>query len=407
MPWLDRLATWCEDRVALPGDGTEERTRKRVQVMMTLASLPTIGAWGLAYVALGHPRVALLPAAYVAISLLMLVHFFRTRRHDLFRPAHILLVMALPYCLHWYLGGMVGASAAILWSGLGPVAALMFYGPRGSVPFFMTYLALLGVAMLREGPRAGAAEILTPAQISGFFFFNVAGTAIYMYVSMAMLTAKLDREHAKNQRLLLSILPAPIAERLKREPGVIADHFPAVTVVFADLVGFTPLAATLRPEQLVTLLDEIFSAFDAQCEKLGLEKIKTIGDAYMVVAGLPEPCPDHALRAARMATAMVATVESIASGRGIDLAVRVGMHSGEVVAGIIGRSKFSYDLWGDTVNLASRMESHGLPGRIHVTGAVKDALAGAWPVEERGPVTLKGKGELVTWWLGSPGKGPG
>ena len=209
----------------------------------------------------------------------------------------------------------------------------------------------------------------------------------------------LGEERARSERLLLNILPAPIAERLKASEESIAEHSEGVTVLFADIVGFTPLSARKTPQALVELLNRIFSEFDALADAHGLEKIKTIGDAYMAVAGLPDPWPDHAARAARMALAMLDATARVAAETGEKLALRIGLHSGPVVAGVIGRRKFTYDMWGDTVNTASRMESHGLPGTIHCSEATALLLQGAFQLRARGAMEIKGKGEMHTFLL--------
>ncbi|MCB9102036.1 MAG: response regulator [Anaerolineales bacterium] len=206
----------------------------------------------------------------------------------------------------------------------------------------------------------------------------------------------LMHEQEKSERLLLNILPKPVANRLKQSPEIIADHFEAVTVLFADIVGFTTLSAQIGPEELVKLLNDIFSRFDGLADRYGLEKIKTIGDAYMAVAGLPMPRSDHAAAAAEMALGMQREIAAIANGQ---LQVRIGLHSGPVVAGVIGKKKFSYDLWGDTVNTASRMESHGLAGQIQVTQATYEFLQHTFLFEPRGAISVKGKGELPTYLL--------
>jgi class 3 adenylate cyclase len=216
---------------------------------------------------------------------------------------------------------------------------------------------------------------------------------------VALRTKELAAEKEVSERLLLNVLPAPIAERLKRGESKIADSFDAVTVAFADLVGFTQLSARMSAEDLVKLLNEIFSAFDRLSAEHGLEKIKTIGDAYMVVGGLPVARADHAPAVADMALGMVAAIERINVEHGTSLAVRVGVNTGPVVAGVIGERKFIYDLWGDAVNTASRMESHGVPGAVHVTESTRDALGDAFVVEERGVIQVKGKGEMRTFFV--------
>ena len=209
----------------------------------------------------------------------------------------------------------------------------------------------------------------------------------------------LAEERARSERLLLNLLPASIAERLKKSEASIADHADEVTVLFADIVGFTPLSARKTPQELVAMLNRIFSEFDARAETHGLEKIKTIGDAYMAVAGLPDYRADHAHSAARMAQGMLAAIERVSVEMGEPLAVRIGLHSGPVVAGVIGRKKFSYDLWGDTVNTASRMESHGIAGVIQCTATTEKLLRDRFPLSARGPVQIEGKGEIHTFLL--------
>jgi adenylate cyclase len=209
----------------------------------------------------------------------------------------------------------------------------------------------------------------------------------------------LDLEREKSERLLRNVLPASIATRLKQTEGVIADRFPDVTVLFADIVDFTSRSQRITPEQVVEVLNDLFSVFDQLARERGLEKIKTIGDAYMVVGGLPDPRPDHAHAVADMALAMRAEVAGRADPSGQPLAVRIGIDTGPVVAGVIGTSRFSYDLWGDTVNTASRMESSGVPGCIQVTARTYQRLRDRYRFKRRGPIQVKGKGELVTYFL--------
>jgi class 3 adenylate cyclase len=197
----------------------------------------------------------------------------------------------------------------------------------------------------------------------------------------------------------LNILPAAIAERLKKGESTIADSFPEVTVLFADLVGFTELAARVAPANLVQVLNEIFSAFDELAEKHGLEKIKTMGDAYMIVGGLPTPREDHAEAIAAFALDMQVQMKSFNAARGTNLGMRIGIHSGPVVAGIIGQKKFSYDLWGDTVNTAKRMEGFGETGQIQTSDVVYQKLKDHFAFSKRGKVEIKGKGEMTTYRL--------
>jgi class 3 adenylate cyclase len=216
----------------------------------------------------------------------------------------------------------------------------------------------------------------------------------------------LDREHRlllaeqeRSERLLLNVLPAPVADRLKAGEEPIADRFPEVTVLFADLVDFTRRSERAAPERVVAMLNELFTAFDRLAQRHGLEKIKTVGDAYMVVGGLPDPRPDHAEAVAEMALAMREEVALHRDPAGRPLEVRIGMDSGPVVAGVIGRNKFIYDVWGDTVNTASRMESHGAAGCIQVTARTYRRLRDGYRFERRGTIEVKGKGEMTAWFL--------
>ena len=233
---------------------------------------------------------------------------------------------------------------------------------------------------------------LLPVDVPEFGFVNVYGTDV---------TAVRERERLarENERLLLSILPAPIAQRLRDGEPLIADRFDDVTLLFADVVEFTRLSSTLSPSELVGVLNEVFSAFDGLVDRYDLEKVKTIGDAYMVAGGLTDGSADHTARVADMALALTAAVDRIEAAVRLGIRFRIGIHCGPVVAGVIGTRKFIYDIWGDAVNLASRMESMGTPGRIQVTHAVKERLAGRFELEPRGLIEVKGKGPTPAWYL--------
>lgn len=228
---------------------------------------------------------------------------------------------------------------------------------------------------------------------------NLSGRLQHTLVELDEQHRLVKTEQEKSERLLLNILPQPIAERLKNEEGTIADSFAEATVLFADIVDFTRLATHIPATEVVKLLNDIFSLFDSLAEKHNLEKIKTIGDAYMVVGGLPTPRPDHAEAVANMALDMLAAVGGRTRDTGGLLQVRIGIHTGPVVAGVIGTRKFNYDLWGDTVNIASRMESSGVPGAIQVTAATYAHLHTDYRLEERGAVQVKGKGDMQTYLL--------
>jgi len=237
-------------------------------------------------------------------------------------------------------------------------------------------------------------------QVLGDVMRDIALFAAVLLLGEAVRARRaLQREEELSEQLLLNVLPAPIATRLKQHEDVIADRFPDVTVLFADLVDFTRRSQHSRPQEVVQVLDELFSAFDQLTRCHGLEKIKTIGDAYMVAGGLPEPMADHARAAADLALAMQVEVARRTDPSGQPLQARIGIDTGPVVAGVIGTDKFSYDLWGDTVNTASRMESTGVAGCIQVTTRTYQRLRDGYRFQRRGLVAVKGKGEMVTWFL--------
>jgi class 3 adenylate cyclase len=262
------------------------------------------------------------------------------------------------------------------------VAAWYVLGPLGYAVFQLSAPA--------EPPLTEMGEAVSNTAM--FAAVLVLGEAVRSRRALAL-------EQERSERLLLNVLPAPIAERLKAGEGVIADAFPDVTVLFADLVDFTRRSQRTSPAQVVAALNELFSAFDRLAQRHGLEKIKTIGDAYMVAGGLPDPRPDHAQAVAEMALAMQTEVARRTDPSGQPLAVRIGIDTGPVEAGVIGTSKFSYDLWGDTVNTASRMESHGIPGCIQVTARTYQRLRVGYRFRRRGPISVRGKGEMVTYFL--------
>ncbi|HVE13221.1 MAG TPA: adenylate/guanylate cyclase domain-containing protein [Elusimicrobiota bacterium] len=262
-----------------------------------------------------------------------------------------------------------------------------------SVVLLAAYASCPSVDWLRAGV---AAWFLLCTNVLGMF---VAYLLEWMARRDFSNVREIAAERAISDKLLLNILPEPIAKRLKQGHDVIADSFPETTILFADIVGYTQLSAKTPPEELVSILNEVFSRFDAVADRLGLEKIKTIGDAYMAVCGLPEPRADHTGVAAEAALAMLGEVRAVNAARGLSLDVRIGIHSGPVVAGVIGVRKFSYDLWGDSVNVASRMESHGAPGSIQASESVFARIGDKFHMEPRGVIEVKGRGKMPTYWL--------
>jgi class 3 adenylate cyclase len=227
-----------------------------------------------------------------------------------------------------------------------------------------------------------------------------AGYHMELYIRRNFLQRRqIEEKDARLSRVLLNVLPASIAERLMSEPGTIAERFSSVTIMFTDIVHFTQYSSQVAPEELVAMLNEIFSAFDQLVEKHGLEKIKTIGDAYMAAAGLPNLRDDHAEAVADFALDLQGALARLNGGRIEPIHIRIGMHTGPVVAGVIGTKRFAYDLWGDAVNTASRMESHALPDTIQVSRATYERLRDRFELKRRGPIEVKGKGEMVTYLL--------
>jgi guanylate cyclase len=365
------------------------------------------------YWVLGAPGAAALPFFYQILSIAGIAYFVRTRAFAPFRRSQLLMWLMLPVVLQWTLGGFVNSSAVILWAFFAPLGALLFQGPGAAGPWFAAYAGLIIISGLADSLLRPAAPPLPPWFVLTNFVMNIVAISLVAYLMLRYLAIKreealaaLRREHqllqdeqSKSEGLLLNILPRPIAERLKRQPAAIADGFPEATVLFADIADFTRLSAGLPPQDLVNWLNDLFSTFDELSDRYGLEKIKTIGDAYMAVAGLPMPRADHAQAAAEMALAMQEVLAHHTAPNGEPVKMRIGLHTGPVVAGVIGTRKFIYDLWGDTVNTASRMESHGVAGAIQVTEAAYRRLRDAYTFEGRGLVQVKGKGEMRTYFL--------
>jgi adenylate cyclase len=391
------------ERIAFAGVAPDDSDDVRVQkVTLTVAAvMVTVLSvfWVVTYWALGLPGSAAIPFAYQVISIVTLIVFARTKDYRFFRFSQVVLIILLPFLLQWSLGGYVASSAVSLWALEGAFGAMFFFTAAAAVPWFVLFLGLTVASGLAEPWVSQHAAVIPAPLVTAFFVLNIVGVSLTAYLLLQYAVRARDSALDRSEALLLNILPRSIAQRLKRETGIIAESHPDVTVVFADVVDFTPFAERTAPERVVGVLDEIFSMFDLLAERLGLEKIKTVGDAYMVVAGLPDPRPDHAEAGAEMALAMQEELGRLCTALGLELEIRIGMQSGPVIAGVIGRRKFIYDLWGDTVNTASRMESSGLPGRIQVTEAVYERLRSTYDFEARGEVEVKGKGRLRTYLM--------
>jgi adenylate cyclase len=389
---------------ALPSDTSDDRLRKSALVLSSLLITGLSFIWVATYAALGLWRAALIPLAFQVASLIGLAWFARTKRFGAYRASQVAMFLVLPFLLQWSLGGFVEAGAIAVWAFTAPLAALVFYGPRQAIAWFGAFLALVAFSAAIDGALPEPSPDIPSAVVVAFFALNIFGTSLTTFALLEHFVLARDRAHRlltaeqeRSENLLLSIFPRTIAERLKVSHEVIAERSEDVSVLFADITGFTPVAERLPAEEVVVLLNEIFSAFDELVARQALEKIKTIGDGYLVAAGIPTPRADHAEAAARLALAMRQALAELPAGSGLSL--RIGIDSGPVVAGVIGRTKFGYDLWGDTVNTASRMESHALPGTIQVTERTYRRLKASFVLEPRTGLIVKGKGRMTTYVL--------
>lgn len=388
-----------------PQDDEDTRSSKALLVLISVLILPISLLWGIAYLAFGSP-VGVVPIVYFVVLLVAIGVFSRTR--DFVRLLHVNLldILFAPTLSMIALGGFLDSGAVGLWGILAPLGALVFGDVRAAVRWYVAFV----VIFLGSGIAGEVLGGVTPAPPRWFtttmLALNVVVGGTIVFTLLALFAAQrrdaliaLRIEQAKAENLLLNILPHSIAEQLKAQTHPIADQFTSASILFADVVDFTPWAERLAPAEVVSTLDRLFSHFDTLAERHGLEKIKTIGDCYMAAAGVPTSRPDHARALALMALDMVDAMRSNDDVSHLGLELRVGINSGPVVAGVIGRKRFLYDLWGDAVNTASRMESHGTTGRIQITRATYELLGDEFECEPRGTITVKGKGEMEAWYL--------
>ncbi|MDP6342895.1 MAG: adenylate/guanylate cyclase domain-containing protein, partial [Alphaproteobacteria bacterium] len=378
-------------------DEDEEKLQKSLLVISVVPFAFAGFAWGVMYYAFGEPLAGAIPFSYGIFSLLSICHFGLTRRYEFFRFSQLSLGLLLPFLLMLSLGGFVSGSAVILWSLVCPISAMLFDTPRNAPRWFLAFFGLIMLSGLLQ-PYLDATNNLSPQVVTFFFVNNLLGVGSMVFLLVWVFVGQKNAFQEKSETLLLNILPKEIAKILKDDQRTIADHYEGASVLFADVVDFTLMSATMTPDELVRLLNEVFSHFDLLAEKHGLEKIKTIGDCYMVAAGVPRPRADHAQVLARMALEMQDYVDRH-EFQGRKLAFRIGLNSGPVVAGVIGRKKFIYDLWGEAVNTAARMESHGREGRIQITRDTYELIKDDFVCERRGLVEVKGTGDVETWFV--------
>jgi adenylate cyclase len=394
--WLGAAAARAED---------DEDTRLQKSLLLAAACTFAVAGliWALMYLATGQWRPALIPLLYSLITTGSISAYVVTRRYHLFRFSQLGLMLLLPWTLQLSLGGFTGGSAVVIWSWAAVMGALLFAEVRQARWWLAGFIALVVLAGLIESVRP--MDSATSRLVTFLFVGNIVGVSVITFALTYHFVAQKDRflallrmEQEKSERLLLNILPSEIARQLKDSDGTIAQRFDSSTVLFADVVNFTPLSGRLPPEELVELLNEVFSHFDTLVERHGLEKIKTIGDRYMAAAGVPLPREDHATAATEMALQMLDYIYGRAFGAGRHkLELRVGINSGPLVAGVIGRKKFIYDLWGDTVNVASRMESQGVSGRVQVSRLTYELIRDDFECEPQSTLSVKGKGDMEVW----------
>ncbi|HEX6734773.1 MAG TPA: adenylate/guanylate cyclase domain-containing protein [Azonexus sp.] len=403
-----------------PADDAETRLKKSLLIFAT--GLVCLGSmlWLFLYGQLGPQFSATEPFIFQILLVANLLYFFHSGNFDFFRYSQLALFLFAPFAVQWGIGNFITASGTSLWGLLAPIGAVLFFGPRESIAWFVAYIFLTALSgffdyYLADSLTATGPKVATETSVF-FFALNFAAISSIVYLllryavqekarAQAELEAtheKLRQEQERSERLLLNILPGPIAERLKRDNKTIADGFADVSVMFVDIVNFTRIAEGMTPQQVFAMLNRIFSSFDELAEQYGVEKIKTIGDAYMVAGGLNNEQHNYSQSIAELALAMRELLRRDFVVNDLQLDVRIGIGTGPIVAGVVGKKKFIYDLWGDTVNLASRITSEGLPGAIQVDAATHRRLVGRFAFAEPQSIHLKGKGDTVVYRLLGP-----
>lgn len=389
-----KLLAWAGSVGADLADSSDTALQKRLMVALSVGLLPLTLLWSVIYLVAGVPLSAAIPAIYTAAAPINTLLFSWTRNLGFYRFSQLLMFLVLPWLLMMTLGGFRESSVVVIWAALCPLASLLIEELRDTLSWIVGFVVLLAVSAVLQ-------PYLTPARlpdafVDWFFVLNVGGVITMAFVLLYYFVGQRNFFQERSEMLLHNILPKEISEALKAEHKTIAAQHDSASILFADVVGFTPMAATMTPLALVELLNEVFLCFDGLVEKHGLEKIKTIGDCYMVASGVPRSRPDHASVLVQLALDMRAAVaERTFGGRKLDF--RIGINSGPVVAGVIGRKKFIYDLWGEAVNLASRMESHGLGGAIQITRNTFELIANDYQCDARGRIDVKGADRVEVW----------
>jgi guanylate cyclase len=386
-------------------DSDEVRQEKNLIVAASIVSGSAALVWGVIYILQGEIVGGIIPILGGVVFYFFLVNFARTGNISRFKLVVFLIYLTVPTSSMWFLGGFYPSSFMMIWSFIAAIMALITSTLTSAFRWFFAYLLLL-VASGFIQPFLPNDTLLSDGLITTFIVLNLGVISIIIFMVLRYFIDQKNKAYAllaveqeKSDNLLLNVLPKEIADILKSKDQTIADHFKEASILFADLVGFTQLTQSLTPEEMIGLLNEIYSNFDSLVDKYGLEKIRTIGDNYMVASGVPTPRADHAQALAKMALDMLKYTESLPVQNGTLINFRIGIDSGPLVAGVIGKKNFHYDVWGDTVNTASRMESHGLPGKIQVTKDTYRILKDEYIFELRGKLDVKGKGKMETWFL--------
>jgi adenylate cyclase len=379
---------------AAPTDSSELALQKRLIVSLSLGLLPLTLLWSIIYFAAGAALSAAIPGLYTIIAPINTAVFAWTRNLVVYRFIQLMIILILPWLLMMSLGGFGNSSVVIIWAALCPLAALLLEDLRRTVFWILGFVSLLIVSAVLQPYLVPAS--LPETFVTWFFVLNVGSLIVVAFALLYYFVGQRNFFQERSEMLLLNILPREISEALKAKQQPIAAHYEAASILFADVVEFTPMAATMTPLRVVDLLNEVFQCFDDLVEKYDLEKIKTIGDCYMVAAGVPRLCPDHARAIVDLALDMRAAVAERKFGDR-QLAFRIGINSGPVVAGVIGRKKFIYDLWGDAVNIASRMESQGQSQSIQITSNTYQLIKDEFVCESKGTIKVKGGDQLEVW----------
>jgi len=379
-------------------DDADLRVRKHALAVTAAGLIPASLLWILIGFAI-HRQFLVIASVYFALALLAGLLVMGVLK--VFDPVvPWLLVSGLVYVFlgHVALGGLAAGGASLVWGVVAPVSAVLYFDRRRSLLWFWLYAVMVVVAIMFDGPVTSIAPASWTVAPVWLFAYNLLGPALIILLLIRFVDGQRMEARARAQSLLLDMLPATIADRLSRGERVIADTHPSATVLFADVVNFTGLAASMDPHDVLLLLNQLFSAFDRLAARHGLWKIKTGGDAYIAVAGIPTPREDHARAAVEMGIEMHRAVTRLAGLRRRGIQLRVGVASGPISAGVIGENRWAYDVWGDTVNMAARMESHGVPGMVQVAPTTREALADAFPLTMR-TVDVKGKGVVATYLI--------